>query len=114
MVNYSENNHLDRVFFALSDPTRRAIIERLTQEEMTVKNLAEPFEMSLPAISKHLRVLETAGIVSQRKEGRFRYYHLNPCSMQSATEWINHWSRFWTASFSNLERFLEQEEDKDT
>ncbi|KEO83261.1 ArsR/SmtB family transcription factor [Tumebacillus flagellatus] len=105
MVNNSTSN-LDDVFSALSDPTRRAILERLFHGEMTVSTLAEPFDMSMPAISKHLRVLENAGVVTQRKLGRNRYYSVNPVAMKQASEWLNRWSHFWKSQFANLDRFL--------
>lgn len=113
MVNYQADPKLDDVFSALSDPTRRAIIEQLSLQEMTVSKLAEPFDMSLPAISKHLKVLETSGLVSRRKAGRFRYFSLNPHALRTATEWMNHWSRFWTSSFAELDRFLQEEDATD-
>jgi DNA-binding transcriptional ArsR family regulator len=112
MVNDSTRN-LDDVFSALSDPTRRAILERLFNGELTVTALAEPFEMSLPAISKHLRVLEKAGVVSQRKLGRNRYYSVNPHAMKQASEWINRWSHFWKSQFSNLDRYLAGDPNQD-
>jgi DNA-binding transcriptional ArsR family regulator len=105
MVNYPTED-LDEVFAVLSDPTRRAIIERLAEGEMSVKSLAEPFDMSLPAISKHLRVLEKAGVVAQRKAGRNRYYFLQPQSLKNASDWINRWSHFWKSQFSRLELHL--------
>ncbi|MGZ4163348.1 MAG: ArsR/SmtB family transcription factor [Tumebacillaceae bacterium] len=101
------------MFSVLSDPTRRAIIERLSGGEMSVKLLAEPFEMSLPAISKHLRVLENAGMVSQRKVGRNRYYSLNPYTLQYASEWLNRWSHFWKSQFASLEKHLSAQQAKE-
>lgn len=108
MVNNSTDD-LNDVFSSLADPTRRAILERLFNGEMTVTQLAEPFDMSLPAISKHLRVLEKAGVVTQRKLGRNRYYSVNPQSMKRASEWINRWSHFWNTQFANLDRFLKSD-----
>ncbi|MCM3719916.1 ArsR/SmtB family transcription factor [Fictibacillus phosphorivorans] len=97
MVKYNADN-LNDVFSVLSDPTRRSIIEQLSKGERSVQELAEPFDMSLPAISKHLKVLENAGLVTKRKEGRYRYYAIKPDSMENACEWMDAlkevWSRF--------------------
>lgn len=89
------------------------MIAQLAKGEMTVMKLAEPFKMSLPAVSKHLKVLEKAGLVSVRKEGRYRYYFLNPASIDCANQWLTDLQRFWTSQLSNLERFLEQNTNKD-
>ncbi|MCA1031474.1 metalloregulator ArsR/SmtB family transcription factor [Bacillus timonensis] len=105
MVKY-DDAHLDEVFSVLSDPTRRQIIERLATGEMTVSQLAEPFDMSLPAVSKHLKVLEKAGLVSQRKEGRFRFYFLTPKSIDCACEWLSGMKRFWSNQFSKIEHYI--------
>ncbi|WP_245586020.1 ArsR/SmtB family transcription factor [Paenibacillus pinihumi] len=107
MVKYNDEL-LNDVFHVLSDPTRREIIRRLADGEKTVMSLAEPFEMSLPAISKHLKVLETAGVVSKRKEGTFRYYNVNPDIVDSAKEWLMDLSKFWPEQLNNLEQFLNQ------
>ncbi len=112
MVKYN-NEILDDVFHVLSDPTRREIIKRLAVGEMTVMNLAKPFEMSLPAISKHLRVLEKAGIVSIRREGTYRYYYLNPQTVDSAHEWLMDLRKFWTSQLVNLEHFLDNQSNED-
>lgn len=108
MVKYSDEI-LNDVFHVLSDPTRREIIRRLAVGEMTVMNLAKPFEMSLPAISKHLRVLEKAGLVSIRKEGTYRYYYLNPKMVEIAQEWLMDLRKFWTSQLDNLEHFLDNQ-----
>lgn len=112
MVNYNDEN-LNDVFQALSDPTRREIIRSLATSEMTVMNLAKPFEMSLPAISKHLKVMEKAGLVSVRKEGTYRYYYLNPQAIENAQEWLVDLRKFWTAQVFNLEQFLENQSKED-
>ncbi|RAP74236.1 ArsR/SmtB family transcription factor [Paenibacillus montanisoli] len=109
MVKCRDGEILNNVFSVLSDPTRRAIITQLAKGEMTVMKLAEPFEMSLPAVSKHLKVLEKAGLVSVRKEGRFRYFYLNPASIDCANEWLTDLRQFWTSQLSRLERFLDQD-----
>ena len=124
MVNYSSQT-LDDVFFALSDPTRRAILERLAGEgELMVTALAEPFDMSLPAVSKHLRMLERAGLLVQEKDGRIRRCHLAAEPLQSAAMWIAQYRRFieirqWLAAegeYSDLivEQGLLQDDDLQT
>ncbi|WP_233567191.1 ArsR/SmtB family transcription factor [Cohnella endophytica] len=112
MVKYNDEI-LNDVFQVLSDPTRREIIRRLAVGEMTVMNLAKPFEMSLPAVSKHLRVLEKAGLVSVRKEGTYRFYYLNPNVVENAHEWLMDLRSFWTAQVINLERFLDKQSKED-
>jgi DNA-binding transcriptional ArsR family regulator len=97
---------LDATFGALSDPTRRAIVERLTRGEASVGELAEPFAISLPAISKHLTVLEEAGLLARTKDGRTRRCHLIEESMRDALEWIASYGSFWEGQLDSLERFL--------
>jgi DNA-binding transcriptional ArsR family regulator len=97
---------LDATFGALSDPTRRAIVERLTRGEAAVGELAEPFDVSLPAISKHLTVLEDAGLVARTKEGRTRRCRLIDEPMREALEWIATYGSFWEGQLDSLERFL--------
>jgi DNA-binding transcriptional ArsR family regulator len=97
---------LDATFGALADPTRRAIVERLTRGDASVGELAEPFDMSLPAISKHLTVLERAGVVERIKEGRTRRCHLVDTPMREALEWIATYGRFWEGQLDSLERLL--------
>lgn len=101
-----KGDSLDATFGALSDPTRRAIVERLTKGEAAVGELAEPFDMSLPAISKHLTVLERAGLVERTKEGRTRRCRLHEEPMRDALEWIASYGRFWEGQLGSLERFL--------
>lgn len=113
MVKYYDEDSLNGVFSVLSDPTRRELIKQLAKGEMTVMKLAEPFKMSLPAVSKHLKVLEKAGLVSVRKEGRYRYYYLNPASIDSANQWLTDLQQFWTSQLSRLEHFLNQNTNND-
>jgi DNA-binding transcriptional ArsR family regulator len=94
MVKYNPEN-LNDVFSVLSDPTRRIMIEQLSKGERSVQELAAPFDMSLPAISKHLKVLEKAGLITHRKEGRYRYYSIKPNSMDDACEWIAALKQLW-------------------
>ncbi len=105
MVKYN----LDRIFAALSDPTRRAILARLTAGEASVGELAAPFEMSLPAVSKHLKVLEQAGLLERRRDGRTLYCRMQPTPLQDASEWIARHRAFWEGSLNSLDSFLTTE-----
>ncbi len=107
MVKYSAT--LDSTFGALADPTRRAILASLMLGEASISDLAEPHRMSLPAVMKHLRVLEQAGLVSQKKVGRTRFCHLAPTPLKAAEDWIAQYRRFWEGAFDSLERFLSQD-----
>ncbi len=100
---------LNLVFSALSDPTRRAILERLSQGEASVGELAEPFDMSLPAISKHLGVLEHAGLLSRERDGRFFRCLLHAEPMRDAALWIERYRRFWAGQFDALEAYLSED-----
>ncbi|MBC8647579.1 MAG: helix-turn-helix transcriptional regulator [Thermoanaerobaculia bacterium] len=104
MVNYSPS--LDATFSALADPTRRAILARLADSEASVGDLAEPFDISLPAISRHLRVLEEAGLLARKREGRVHRCRLEPAAMQVAEEWIARYRSFWEGRLDALERYL--------
>ena len=108
MVNYviGEVSGLDATFGALADPTRRAILARLALGEATVTELASPFNVSLPAISRHLRVLEQSGLMVRRKAGRVHHCRLAPRPLQSATEWLTYYQRFWDGQFDSLAAFL--------
>jgi DNA-binding transcriptional ArsR family regulator len=101
-----KSQRLDATFGALSDPTRRAIVERLTRAEASVGELAEPFDISLPAISKHLTVLEEAGLLVRIKEGRTRRCRLVEEPMREALEWIAGYGSFWEGQLDSLEKFL--------
>jgi DNA-binding transcriptional ArsR family regulator len=107
MVHHSEPA-LDAVFGALSHPTRRAITERLSRGDASVTELAHPFELSLPGVSKHLRVLEDAGLIDHWKEGRTRWCRLRPAPLASADEWLAHYRVFWTGRFVGLREHLER------
>ena len=97
-------DRLSLVFAALSDPTRRAILVRLTRGDATVSELAGPFDMSQPAVSKHLRVLENAGLISRSKVATSRYSHLEARPLKEATEWMD--KQFWNESFDRLDAAL--------
>ena len=110
MVKYSDLR-MDRVFGALADGTRRRILERLARGEARVNQLAQPFQMSLPAISKHLGVLEDAGLISRTKDGRFRRCALRPEPLKSASEWIDTYRAFWEKQFDSLAQYLSETEN---
>ena len=99
---------LDAVFSALADPTRREILARLSQGEASVGELAEPFEISLPAVSKHLGVLEDAGLLTRRRAGRVHHCSLAPEPMEDALRWIARYGKFWEAQFDSLEDYLSE------
>lgn len=99
---------LDATFFALSDPTRRAILARLAEGEASVNELAAPFEISQPAVSKHLKVLERAGLVSVGRDGQRRPRRLEPEPLTAATEWIERYRAVWEANFRRLDVLLDE------
>jgi len=102
------SRRLDATFAALADPTRRAILARLALREMAVTELAEPFEMSLPAVSKHLKVLERAGLVSRAIDAQRRPRRLEPKPLAEATVWLEEYRKFWEGSFKELDDLLEE------
>jgi len=97
---------LDRTFAALADPTRRRILAQLSRGEHCVTDLAKPYSMSLPAISKHLRVLENAGLIRRRRNGRVHRMQLEAAPMQQASQWIEEYRRFWEESLDRLGEYL--------
>jgi DNA-binding transcriptional ArsR family regulator len=99
---------LSQTFAALSDPTRRAILARLCTGEATVTELAEPFDMSLPAVSKHLKVLERAGLVARGREAQWRPCRLEAGPLKDATDWLERYRQFWEQSLDRLENYLKQ------
>jgi DNA-binding transcriptional ArsR family regulator len=100
---------LDQVFAALADPTRRAILTMLLEDDMAVTDVAEPFEMSLAAISKHLGVLTTAGLISQEKRGRVKWCKLEPDALRAASVWMQGFGQFEPVNLEAFERFLAAE-----
>ena len=98
--------NLDTTFSALADPTRRAILARLARGETTVQDLAEPFAMSLPAISRHLKVLERAGLISRSREAQWRPCRIEPRSLKAVDDWLDHYRRFYDESFDRLDSYL--------
>jgi DNA-binding transcriptional ArsR family regulator len=112
MVNY-QTEALNLTFSALADPTRRAILERLSFGDSSVTDLAEPFDVSLPAISKQLRVLERAGLLTQEKDGRVRRCRLEALPMKEAVEWIAQYRRYWGEQLDSLADYLEATSSED-
>ena len=101
-------DRLSATFAALADPTRRAILARLAAGETSVTELAEPFAMSLPAISKHLKVLERAGLIARGREAQWRPCRLETDRLKDAAEWLERYRQFWDARFDRLERYLKR------
>jgi DNA-binding transcriptional ArsR family regulator len=99
---------LDRTFRALSDPTRREILRRLTVREHTVGELAEPFNISLAAVSKHIKALESARLLSRRLEGREHYCRLSPTALNEAMDWLRFYEKFWAGGLARLETHLQR------
>lgn len=106
-------DQLSRTFAALADPTRRAILARLSEGEATVGQLAEPFSMSFAAVSKHLRVLETAGLVSRGRDAQYRPARLDARPLAAASDWIGDYARFWAGSFDSLGSYLDRLQQPD-
>jgi DNA-binding transcriptional ArsR family regulator len=101
------DEELDRAFAALADPTRRAILARLTSGEAGVLDIAEPFPMSQPAISKHLKVLEAAGLVSRRRQAKQNLCRLEAGRLKDVVDWLGTYREFWEASFARLDEYVE-------
>lgn len=104
---------LSITFSALADPTRRAILARLAAGESSVTELAEPFEMSLPAISKHLKVLERAGLIARSRAAQWRPCRLEAGPLKDAADWLEHYRRFWEESFDRLAEYLRELQTKE-
>jgi DNA-binding transcriptional ArsR family regulator len=107
------NDHLSVTFAALADPTRRAILARLSWGEASVTELAKPFDLSLPGISKHLKVLQRAGLVTQGRNAQWRPCRLEPARLKEASEWVGDYRRFWDESFERLDDVLQDMIDKE-
>ena len=101
-------DQLSSTFAALADPTRRAILARLAEGEATVNELAEPFPISLQAVSKHLKVLERAGLITRGRSAQLRPSRLQGAPLKQATDWLEHYSRFWQSSFDRLDTYLHE------
>jgi DNA-binding transcriptional ArsR family regulator len=107
------SDRLSATFQALADPTRRAILARLALGETSVTELAEPFAMSMPAVSKHLKVLERAGLITRGREAQWRPCRIEPRALKNVDEWLEHYRRFWEANFDRLEEYLKELQAKD-
>jgi DNA-binding transcriptional ArsR family regulator len=105
---------LSATFAALADPTRRAILARLAGGEASVTALAEPFDMSLPAISKHLKVLERAGLIARGRDAQWRPCRLHAGPLKEVADWVGHYRKFWEESFDRLEDYLREVQNKET
>lgn len=106
-------DRLDAAFSALADPTRRAILARLARGEATVNELAAPFDISLPGISKHLKVLENAGLISRSREAQFRPCKLELAPLKEVSDWVERYRRLWEDRFGRLDAYLKQLQDKE-
>lgn|SRR5690348_14397990 len=106
-------DQLSSTFAALADPTRRAILARLALGETSVTELAEPFDMSLPAVSKHLKVLEKAGLIARGREAQWRPCKLEAARLRDVADWVERYRRFWEESFDRLEGYLKELQKSD-
>jgi len=106
-------DHLDSTFAALADPTRRAILARLAHGESSVTDIAKPFKISLPAITKHLKVLERSGLISRSRDAQWRPCRLNATPMKEAAGWLEHYRRHWEESFDRLDEYLNHLQKKE-
>ena len=106
-------DHLSMTFGALADPTRRAILARLTRGDASVTELAKPFDMTLPAISKHLKVLERAGLIARSRDAQWRPCRLKAQRLEEAADWVGRYREFWEQSFDRLEDHLRELQRKD-
>jgi DNA-binding transcriptional ArsR family regulator len=119
MVLQMATDQLSTIFAALADPTRRAILARLAQGEASVKELAEPFAMSPPAVTKHLKVLQRAGLITQGRQAQWRPCRLEAAPLKGVADWLEDYRRFWEASFERLDDYLadlqakEQQRDRE-
>lgn len=107
------SDRLSDTFSALADPTRRAIVARLAQGEATVTEIAEPFDISLPAISRHLKVLEAAGLISRSREAQWRPCRLEPKALKELDGWLERYRAFWTGSFDRMDAYLAELQQKE-
>jgi DNA-binding transcriptional ArsR family regulator len=108
-----DTDRLSATFAALADPTRRAILARLASGEASVSELAEPFEMSLPAVSKHLKVLERAGLITRGRAAQWRPSRLEAAPLKDAADWLEEYRRFWEESLDRLEDYLRELQEKE-
>jgi len=109
----SRPDHLSTTLAALSDPTRRAILARLAAGEATVTELAAPFAMSMPAVSRHLKVLEHAGLITRGREAQWRPCRITAAPLKDVADWVGHYRKFWTESFDRLDDYLREVQKKE-
>jgi len=107
-----QTDPLSLTLSALADPTRRAILARLAAGEATVNEIAEPFDISLPAVSRHLKVLETAGLITRSREAQWRPCKLEPQALKSVDEWLDFYRRFWSESFDRMDAYIAELKNK--
>ena len=107
------SDHLSATLSALADPTRRAILARLAQGDATVNEIAEPFEISLPAVSRHLKVLEAAGLISRGREAQWRPCKLETKRLRAVDDWLSVYRRFWDESFDKMDAYLDELKEGD-
>lgn len=108
----NQSTHLDRIFYALADPTRRAVLERLSTEPAAVSELAKPFNMALPSFTQHLNVLSECGLVYSRKVGRIRTYYIEPNALTVAEQWIEKQRNIWETRLNQLDTYLNTIKDE--
>lgn len=113
MNTHASAQRLDTVFKAVSDSTRRAILQRLSSGPSTVLAVAKEFPMSLPSVSKHIRILESAGLIERHVEGRTHHLQLNAHPLQDANEWLQFYHQFWSMNLDSLERYLVEQSGKE-
>jgi DNA-binding transcriptional ArsR family regulator len=112
MRNRSVTYSREAIFSALADPTRRAVLDLLRQGRQPAGQIAQAFPVSRPAVSKHLRLLRRAHLVEERREGRHRFYQLNPKPLQAVDSWLEHYRVFWRTNLADLKAFVEAEQEK--
>lgn len=108
-----QSDSLSAILSALADPTRRAILERLSRGEATVNEIAAPFDISLPAVSRHLKVLEGAGLISRGRDAQWRPCRLEIDALKNVDDWLDDYRRFWTGSFDKMDAYIAQLKKKD-
>jgi DNA-binding transcriptional ArsR family regulator len=106
-------DHLSTTLSALADPTRRAILARLARGEATVNEIAKPFDISLPAVSRHLKVLESAGLISRARDAQFRPCRLEPKALKHVDDWLARYRRYWTESFDRMDAYIAELKQKE-
>jgi DNA-binding transcriptional ArsR family regulator len=108
----TESPQLDRIFHALSDTTRRSILRHVAAKEMAVSEIAQPYRMSLAAVSKHLKVLERANLIAREKRGSFQFVRTNPLPMKQAQRWLSFYERFWNERLDQFEQYFKDKKEK--